>query len=426
MLKNPFTDSAFIIFIEEHSMLHTTIKPAVFVISLLATVSLLSAEPCFEIDSLVGKAEVQRAGMLNWKIVTEGTKLYNNDVFRVLEKSHAKIVSSSGSMIYINEKSQILVNLAENRDQNILSNYITVFFGATFFVIKKMLPKKLTIQTHTKVYTPTAVMSIRGTAFTVDVEKKSGKTAVQVMNGTIVVKNIIRSISSFLSSPYKSTIEVNSDPAHPVPILENDITVLKSWVPEPVVDDIISHQLASRERERHIISGKYENKLIITAFPNASQYQGSWNIGKALAGELARYINSSQQQIKAAVFDSTWTDPLSVGTAKKSRFVITGVIEKFDIIQVASITTSADKYNEYYVAKVKIALQLIDVAEKKLVLEETIDGEVSGKNVKANSWQMIGDMKFKLHDSKFSRSILGQAIHQTIETIVTKTKPYMK
>jgi len=48
---------------------------------------------------------------------------------------------------------------------------------------------------------------------------------------------------------------------------------------------------------------------------------------------------------------------------------------------------------------------LINVADKKMVFENTFSGETRGKNLRENSWRKIGKLALSLKDKQFSESI---------------------
>ena len=59
------------------------------------------AESHVVLDSLVGTAQIQRAGQQKWQPAKVGIKLFNNDVLRVLDNSHTRLIWSDGSIMYV-------------------------------------------------------------------------------------------------------------------------------------------------------------------------------------------------------------------------------------------------------------------------------------------------------------------------------------
>ncbi len=404
---------------------HTSV---IFAVCILMSTSLLysSQEPFVTIDSLKGKAEVQRAGQQKWVLIGKKGKLFNNDILRVLDKSLAKLKWQNGSIIFVNNNSQILINLHRDTISNKFSNYATVFFGAVYFIVKKTLPKEVFTRYETKVYTPTAILAIRGTSFTVHVKKKGGETRVGIINGTVLVKNILKSQSLFLSAGYQTVIPMNTDPLVPSPLLKKDIGILKGWVPPEVVLEEMNQQIIEARRAYTTITGKLEDKILVMPFVNSTLYKGSWNISEKMATMLAERMKlTSRVKSSSIPAAEAGTDPIKLGVEKKARFVVAGEIKKFEIIKRAEITAAADKYKELSLANVCVELQLIDINAKKLIYKNDVCQEVSGKNIEGNSWKFIGTLPFNLKDQAFASSILGKALNMTLDQSTAHLSRYM-
>jgi hypothetical protein len=374
------------------------------------------------IDSLEGRAEIQKAGQQRWLAVAAGAKLHSSDVVRALNKSFIRISWPDGNNSFVHANSQIILNFFESNDPDVISTHITVLYGALFFVIKEILPKAIIKTYDTKVYTPTAVVSVRGTGFGVDVEGKSGATTVKVLNGTLLVRNILMDASTFLSAGFKSTVEMKTDPVVPKTLLDKDIADLKAWVPPPVIEKELSTQIVRAQREHRILTDDFKDKLAIVPFVNKSKYKGQWDVGRSFAHQLADQIEQSNKNVAVSDDDTSVTDPLKLGQALNARFVIVGEVTEFDIVQRAEISAAADEYKEFYIAKTTLRVQLISVADKKMLFDNTFTGETRGKNQKENSWQSIGKLGLVFKDSPFSRSILGassqQVFDQAAESII--------
>lgn len=373
-------------------------------------------EPFVTLDSLKGKAEIQRAGRQKWELVAKNTKLYNNDILRVLDKSLAKLKWQNGSIIFVNESSQILINLHRDTINDKLTNYATVFFGAVYFIVKKTLPKEVFTQRDTKVYTPTAILAIRGTSFIVEVDKKNGDTKVAIINGTVLVKNILKSQSLFLSAGYQTEISINTDPLIPSPLLEKEIQALQTWVPPKIVLEEMNKQIIEARRAYTTITGKLEDKILVMPFVNTSIYKGTWKIDTKIAALLAKRMTvTSRLKCHLVPAAKAEVDPIKLGQEEKARFVIAGEIKKFEIYKRAEITAAADKYKEHSIANICIQIQLIDIESQKLIYKNDVCQEVSGKNIEGNSWKYIGKLPLDLKNQAFASSILGKALNQTLE-----------
>jgi hypothetical protein len=373
------------------------------------------------VDSLVGTAEVQKAGQHQWKPIALGAKLSGNDIVRALDKSFLRLAWPDGATSYVHANSQILVNLYESPETNIISTHLTIVYGAVFFVVKEVLPKAFTKTFDTKVYTPTAVVSVRGTSFAVEADNKSGATTVKVINGTVLVGNNLKNVSSFITAGFQTYVELKTDPIIGKLLLDKEINELKTWVPIAVIERELALQIAKAGRDHEVLAaGGFKDKLVILPFENRSHYAGQWNIGPTLARQLTDQLKQANKNIIVENGDTGSVDPLKLGEERKARFVIIGDIEDFDIVQHAEITPAADEYNEFYIAKIRLRIQLINVADKKMVFENTFSGETRGKNLRENSWQKIGKLALNLKDKQFSESILGTSLQEVMDQTTDK------
>jgi hypothetical protein len=377
------------------------------------------------IDSLTGTAEIQRAGTQAWQKAAAGDKLYNNDMVRVLGKSTARLGWPDQSTSYMHENSQLMLAFYESDATTVISRHITVMYGAVFFIIKEILPKTLVKQYDTKIFTPTSVVSLRGTSFCVFVDDSSRSSTIKVINGTILLRNILRNTSLFVSAGFKSTVEMTKDPTGPTAMLDKEILGLKDWVPAPVIEKEMSMQLARAGRDHDVLTGNLKDKILIIPFANSSKYSGPWNIPSGLARMLADQLTHGHLSVEVAD-SAVGHDPLSQGAKSAARFVIVGEILDFDIVQHAEIAATADEYREYYVANVRVSIQIINVADKRVVFENQYAADKRGENAKDNSWQRISRMTFSLDDRQFVKSILGVAVAQVIELASEKLNKIIK
>jgi hypothetical protein len=324
----------------------------------------------------------------------------------------------------MHENSQIMLAFYESSVTSIISRHITVMYGAVFFVIREILPKSLIKQYDTKIFTPTSVVSLRGTSFLIEVDNSSGSSTVKVINGTVLVRNILRNSSLFVSAGFKSTIEMAKDPSGPNALLDKEIDSIKEWVPVPVIEQEMAMQLAKASRDHDVIAGNLKDKILILPFANSSKYTGPWKIQAGFAKMLSEQLQHGHVTVEIA--DSTGHDPLAQGARSAARLVIVGEVQDFDIVQHAEITATADEYREYYVANVRISIQMINVADKRVVFENLYSADKRGANAKDNSWQRISKMAFSLGDQQFVKSILGIAVSQVIEQASEKLNAIIK
>jgi hypothetical protein len=213
---------------------------------------------------------------------------------------------------------------------------------------------------------------------------------------------------------------MKNDPVSPIAVLDQEVIELKTWVPPPVIEKELQTQVAKAKRDHDVLTGDFRDKIVVMPFFNRSKYNGKWNVSAGFAEQLAEQLRLSNKEVLLNKSDSSGADPLRVGKAENARFVVLGDIEEFDILQHAEITAAADEYKEFYVARVRISVSLIDVAQKKTAFEKVFTGETRGKNVKENSWQKIGTFSFNQKDARFSKSILGSSVQQTLDQTVEK------
>ncbi|MBD3344746.1 MAG: hypothetical protein GF401_06755 [Chitinivibrionales bacterium] len=378
------------------------------------------------LDSLTGKAQVQRAGKGKWFPVKEGTELHNNDIIRTAAHSTAKLKWGNEDHVYLKEQTQLLVNLHENKKPSLISQHITVFYGAAFFIIREVLPALGNKRYDTKVYSPTSVVAIRGTSFCVAADKESGKTALIVINGTVLTRNILRNVSVFVRSGYQTSIAINTDPIKPSPVLKKDIKELKTWVPLAVLTEEMKKQKEKSQRTKAIISGKLEQKTAVVPFANISTYRGSWDIGSLFAQFMASRIDKETPGMKAVVTTLSAENPVEIGMKEKAHYVVTGEITVFDIVQHAKVTPKADDYNEYSDAIIEIRCSLIDVAGEKVKYDNTISVKSRGDNVPHNTWKEIGKLKCDMNDSTFTSSLIGTSIKRAIDQVSGEIARYLR
>jgi hypothetical protein len=367
------------------------------------------------LDSLSGKAEIQRAGQNVWTFCKENQKIYNNDLFRVLDKSTARLRWPDGSVAYVHQKTQISVNLLPRKPGASLS-HTTVLFGAVFFIIKKIVPGELV--NDTKVYTPTAVIAIRGTSFLVDV--KDGVSSIKMICGTVLVGNIKKNVSRYLGAAFKTVIASGTDPILPSAVLRDDIDSIRQWIPAAVVDYEIEKQRAEAKRDHTILSGKLDERCVVVSFADSSGYKGPWKLSQLIPGAFVNMIKEHHPRMNIAFSDTVNTDLLRDAYQRKTRFIISGTIENFSIDPRAQINVRADEYRESLTGTVKIRLEVTDAKEKKVISEENLVGEVTRKRNDADEWQQLEKVAFGFDDETFKNSLIGTALKEALEQALEK------
>ena len=140
--------------------MHAVTLPLIFsTIILFFTAPAYGGGAAVILDSLSGKAEVQRAGSTQWTPIGTDEKLYNNDIVRIVKGGVGRLRWPDKSVAFMRGGSQILVNLGPPQEKDKLRNYATVFMGTVFFIIRKVLPREP--EEDIQIYTPTSVLTIR-------------------------------------------------------------------------------------------------------------------------------------------------------------------------------------------------------------------------------------------------------------------------
>jgi len=386
----------------------------VFFISFICTIS-VSAQPTAVLDSLFGTAEVQRAGSVKWVPIERDARLLNNDVIRFAKGSFGIVRWPDNSQAYAYGGTQILINIGPENGKKILS-YATVFMGSVFFVIKQILPQKFA--EDIQIFTPTTVISIRGTSFLVCVEEKTGNSSIKMICGTVRVRCIQKNVAAFVSAPFKTVVGRKTTEIVTSAILSSDIDSLKQWVPEPVINFEISKQLAKSRRDRLIITETMYEKCTINSFTNNSTYKGDWDIRRIIPVILAKRIGNATNRLEIFAPDSSMLKRKSLKTPP--RFTIEGTITSFDIVNLAEITVRADAYHERSIGRVSLQLILYDSHRPDEIDTIIVSGERSGKKNIENSWTTIDKFTPSYDDARFSSSLIGSALDQALETAAEK------
>jgi hypothetical protein len=404
-------------------------KELLFLVVLVLLCMTASAEAglCIIIDSLSGKTEVQRAGRQVWQPAVRGMKLDNNDIIRILPQGYACLGWPDGSITYLRQKSQMRINIIPDEGPKEKPfGHATLYFGTVFFFVKEIAPRGLFDDCSMRVYTPTASLSIHGTAFQAAVDDKTGATSIKVLSGTVQVHNIFNNVSLYLGSPYQTIVSKNSALAAPEVVMQMDIDTLTSWVPQPVIAGIMEKQITKSKTDFNILTGKSEDKCIITPFTNSSSYTGPWPITARSAQWLAESFRKAMPRVSFLVKDSADIDPIELARANKARFVILPTFEVFDISQHEEISPRVDEVRQYAAATVSVRLRLIDAASGKKVGENSYSGEATDPDLQGNSLPAINRLTFDISDTKFAASIMGTALQRAFDQAAKKTAKYLE
>lgn len=365
------------------------------------------------VDSLFGTAEIQRDSQIRWDFIKQGQKISNNDLIRTLQNSYVKIRFNDSTLLFAAQNTQFQLNFSAKDSLKNLLNHVTVYSGSVFFVVA---------QNPIKIYAPPVSLSPFNASFLLSL-KPGNALEIKNIQGAFKVQNIKNSASIYLGAPYKTNNSDNQFSRSAV--LQEDIDSLKKWIPASTIDHAIEKQLNEARRAFAIISGGMENKCLITLFENKSEYNGKWDIGKNLPLFLAHRVQRSTKRVTSEVLDTVTSNPLNIAILKKARFLLTGEILTFDILQHAEISAQADEYRELRIARVKLQISLIETKRNGLLLRKTITGEIAQKRSKENSFDTVHKLPFDLQNETFTSSILGRAIMQNLDQVVESIVPLL-
>ncbi len=162
-----------------------------------------------EISQVKGVVEVQKAGRTLWFKAIDGLPLQLKDKIRTQANSSCNLEIDDGSLIFVDQNTQASVEYIEITQEK-HSTTLGLWVGKLLNNIKKSPSTKMRIKC------PTAVISVRGTEFAVEVSSQSAD--VGVFDGEVAV--------SSASEKSGEDIELSSSTA------QNDVTPLVSVKPD--------------------------------------------------------------------------------------------------------------------------------------------------------------------------------------------------
>lgn len=386
----------------------------------LVGLAMASSDISATITTLQGKVEIKKAGTYKWVFAKEKAKLHNNDMLRTYKASKAELRYDDGSALVVRENSQILLNHSASGDRRWKSKYVTTFFGAIFFLVQEALPKSY----MNRVYTPTAVVSIRGTSFGVGVDPKTGLTDVEVVNGTVLVRNILMDQEHFVKAGTKTQVALNRAPTAPRAIRTEDLESLKLWVGEKLIGTERSKQRKREEHNAAVLSGKAEDKILVTKLIDVSGFKGPWDISSGLtrflAGELKKATKSN-----VVISRGNGIDADDLGRREKARLVVSGEIETFELAKHAEISVEADRYAEYFKASVTLLVYVVDPAKGTVVKTMRLMENVRGKDMPMHEWKNVKKYAFDIKNEDFKNSLMGKAVQKTLTRFMTEVNAHL-
>lgn len=127
------------------------------------------------LNKVSGSVMVRSKDATLWNQVSKGYALRPGDAVKTRRRSETTLGFDDGSKVEVGAKSFFVLQSAEKKSKS-----ITFTFGRMKAWVNKAMAQRFTVRT------PTAVCSVRGTLFSLDVAQ-SGKTSVSLFNGLVGV-----------------------------------------------------------------------------------------------------------------------------------------------------------------------------------------------------------------------------------------------
>jgi hypothetical protein len=356
------------------------------------------------IKSLEGKVEVKKPGSTAWIPAKPAQKLRNDELLRTAEKAKSLLYYDDGSIVIVREKSQVTVMEAQPNPKKLLPNYLTVFSGQVFYKTRETLPNFYI----DKIYTPTAIISIKGTSLSVAVDSQNGQTEVMVLSGKVLVKNILMSEEYFVRAGYRTVVSLNTPPQKPALLSATDREKLKQWTgAENTMGELPSAEPAA---------AKPQDRIVVVKFLDNSGFVGKQDIGSILAKALTEALRGSVKSDVTFYPDNT-KDAEEIGKIEKAKLVITGDITGLDISRQGQLVNTNSTITDFYKGTVDLVLFLVNTDNHQLVKTIRVSEAVAGDDRAASDWKILDRYSYSANgDSDSSQnSTVGKTLDKALE-----------
>ncbi len=185
-----------------------------FIIIFLISISLSYAQ-MVKVSEVFGRAEVLllSQNQTSWQKCKEGIKLYSQDKIRTGKNSYVKVLFKGDKFIIKERTITQLKEIAETANEKTI---IRLIKGKIRGILKALIRRGGEVQ----IYSPTAIIGVRGTDFVVDATYgKRSPSKVYVFEGQVEVANINQPDISVIVPAYKMTeVSQDSPPTTPTEI----------------------------------------------------------------------------------------------------------------------------------------------------------------------------------------------------------------
>ena len=177
-----------------------------------------------KVEMVIGKAEYRELSSAAWKELTINTQLSENHRIRTGKNSKITLILEDGSKLTLKNLVVLDIKKLKATSEQKESSF-KIFYGKVKAVVKKLKRKK----DKFTIFTPTAVVGVRGTTLGVSVRDED-KSKVVVFSGEVEVKNRNEEIEAapvIVKSFETTVIEKDKPPEKPKPA---DAKTFEEWV----------------------------------------------------------------------------------------------------------------------------------------------------------------------------------------------------
>jgi hypothetical protein len=268
-----------------------------------------------------------------------------------------------------------------------------------------------------RVYTPQVVITAEHAAFLVSLNTPAGLTSVPVISGRVHAGILENNKFTHVSAPYQ--LDVGKEGESLAPILKNRFDSLATCIPDSLLDRYVTRHMSQAKRNQRVIMGKTENAILAIPLENGSGYSGPWNISKGLMILITAMLEARTPFVQTILSEDVPDNAFALAEHEKAQYLLSGMVEKFEIIKFGILSVSADDYDEYNSARIKLSLRLVKVAGRDTLLDRTFTGETNGKLAPINTWAVIDSLPFDMNNAGFISSIMGRSVQQLVEQCAT-------
>lgn len=201
-------------------------------ISLFSILLFIGAQYCmsqssFRVSLLSGTAKVQQSQDKEWRNITYGDKINDNDMVETFFRTKLILHYGVENMIILGSNSKALLNIKRNED-NIDEVNITLFSGGIL--------SKTMANARVNIYTTNATAQIESGTISTIVEAKTGHSGFQVLGGGAEIRNISQQQWKKLGLGLTTIVLPDKEPTAPLYLTYRHVEVLKHFFGDEFID----------------------------------------------------------------------------------------------------------------------------------------------------------------------------------------------